>query len=127
MAAKGPFEIPVGMRKVCRRFERWRKGHQGAVLPPDAVAAGKPETDESASAGHGRHGAAAFTGFSRVSAAHKTLHAGDRLWKWWRTSPKNVVMCWRRWVAFITTTRWRGNRNCRRKRGCFSIRSTAGR
>ena len=44
----------------------------------DAVPAGKPETDESASAGHGRHGAAAFTGARRVSVAHKTLHAGDR-------------------------------------------------
>ena len=25
MAAKEPFEIPVGMRRVCRRFERWRQ------------------------------------------------------------------------------------------------------
>jgi hypothetical protein len=24
MAAEEPFEIPVGMRSVCRRFERWR-------------------------------------------------------------------------------------------------------
>ncbi len=49
------------------------------------------------------------------------------LWKWRTTSRKNAAMCWRRWAAFITTTRWRGNRNCRRKTGCVSIRSTAGR
>jgi len=42
-----------------------------AVLPTDAGPAGKPETDESASAGHGRHGAAAFTGARRVSVATK--------------------------------------------------------
>ena len=33
-----------------------------AVLPPDATPAGKPEAGESAPAGHGRNGAAAFTG-----------------------------------------------------------------
>jgi transposase len=49
-----------------------------AVLPPDAVPAGQPETGESTPTGHGRHGAAAFTGASRVSIAHATLHAGDR-------------------------------------------------
>jgi hypothetical protein len=27
MSTKEPFEIPVGIRRVCRRFERWRKGH----------------------------------------------------------------------------------------------------
>jgi transposase len=48
-----------------------------AVLPADAPA-GKPEAGESAPAGHGRHGAAAFTGANRVSIAHATLHAGDR-------------------------------------------------
>ena len=49
-----------------------------AVLPPDAVPADNPEAGESASAGHGRHGAAAFTGARRVSVVHATLHAGDR-------------------------------------------------
>ena len=32
MAAKDTFEIPLGMRRVCRRFERWRAGHK-ARLP----------------------------------------------------------------------------------------------
>jgi transposase len=49
-----------------------------AVLPPDAVPEDTPEAGEPASAGHGRHGAAAFTGARRVSVAHATLHAGDR-------------------------------------------------
>jgi len=49
-----------------------------AVLPPDATPAGKPEAGESAPAGHGRNGAAAFTGANKVAVAHATLHSGDR-------------------------------------------------
>ncbi len=37
MATKEPFEIPVGMRRVCRRFERWRKGHQARLPIPEAL------------------------------------------------------------------------------------------
>jgi len=48
-----------------------------AVLPPDTQPAGKPEGGESAPAGHGRRGAAAFTGANRVAIAHATLHTGD--------------------------------------------------
>jgi len=49
-----------------------------AVLPPDGVLAGKPEAGASAPAGHGRNGAAAFTGANRVAVAHATLHSGDQ-------------------------------------------------
>jgi hypothetical protein len=49
-----------------------------AVLPQDAVPVDKPDTGESAPTGHGRRGAAAFTGANRVSIAHATLHVGDR-------------------------------------------------
>ena len=28
MADKAPLEISAGMRRVCRRFERWRKAHK---------------------------------------------------------------------------------------------------
>jgi transposase len=49
-----------------------------AVLAPDAAPAGKPEAGESAPAGHGRNGAAAFTGANKVAVAHATLHAGDK-------------------------------------------------
>ena len=37
MAAKGASEIPVGMRRVCRRFERWRKGHKARFPFPEAL------------------------------------------------------------------------------------------
>jgi transposase len=58
----------------------WKRNTEktSAVLPQDATSAGKPESGASAPAGHGRHGAAAFTGANRVPIAHATLHAGDR-------------------------------------------------
>ena len=37
MTAKEPFEIPVGLRKVCRRFERWREGHKARLPIPEAL------------------------------------------------------------------------------------------
>jgi hypothetical protein len=37
MSGKEPFEIPVGMRRVCRRFERWRKGHKARLPIPEAL------------------------------------------------------------------------------------------
>ena len=37
MATKEPFESPVGMRRVCRRFERWRKAHTGRLPIPEAL------------------------------------------------------------------------------------------
>ena|SRR5579859_3156518 len=37
MATKEPFEIPVGMRRVCRRFERWRKAQTARLPIPEAL------------------------------------------------------------------------------------------
>ncbi len=37
MAAKDPVEIPVGMRRLCRRFERWRKGYKARLPIPEAL------------------------------------------------------------------------------------------
>jgi hypothetical protein len=37
MTAKDTFEIPVGMRKVCRRFERWRAGPKARLPIPEAL------------------------------------------------------------------------------------------
>ena len=37
MAAKERFEIPVGMRRVCRHFERWRKGHKARLPIPEVL------------------------------------------------------------------------------------------
>jgi hypothetical protein len=41
--AKDPFEISVGMRRVCRRFERWRKGHKGRLPIPEGLWAAAAE------------------------------------------------------------------------------------
>jgi hypothetical protein len=30
-------EIPVGMRRVCRHFERWRKGHKARLPIPEKL------------------------------------------------------------------------------------------
>ena len=49
-----------------------------AVLPQNAPPVDKPNPGESARQGHGRNGAAAFTGAHRVAVAHATLHSGDR-------------------------------------------------
>jgi hypothetical protein len=43
MSAKGPFEIPVGMRRVCRRFEQWRNGHKARLPIPEALWAAAAE------------------------------------------------------------------------------------
>jgi transposase len=48
-----------------------------AVLPPATALAGKPDTSESAPAGHGRNPAAAFRGANKVAVGHPTLHSGD--------------------------------------------------
>jgi len=48
-----------------------------AVLPSDTASAGKPDTSESAPAGHGRNPAAAFRGANKIAVAHPTLHSGD--------------------------------------------------
>ena len=49
-----------------------------AVLPQDAVPVDRPDPGESAHGGHGRNGAATFTGANRVAVAHATLHSGDQ-------------------------------------------------
>ena len=56
---------------------RKRNTEKSSAVLPDAAQAGKPETGESAPAGHGRNGAAAFTGAKKVAVAHATLHSGD--------------------------------------------------
>src|SRR5712692_11176692 len=36
-------EVPADMRRVCRRLERWRKGHQGRLPIPEALWASAAE------------------------------------------------------------------------------------
>ena len=43
MAPKEPFEIPVGMRRICRRFERWRRAHTARLPIPEALWAAAAE------------------------------------------------------------------------------------
>lgn len=43
MAGKAPLEVPAGMRRVCRRFERWRSSHRGRVPIPERLWASAAE------------------------------------------------------------------------------------
>ena len=43
MANQAPLEIPAGMRRVCRRFERWRRGHKARLPIPEALWASAAE------------------------------------------------------------------------------------
>ncbi|HMH63411.1 MAG TPA: IS66 family transposase [Bradyrhizobium sp.] len=71
-------KLKTALHAMAERLLRKRSTEKtSAVLPPDAAPAGKPETGESARAGHGRNGAAAFTGANKVTVAHATLHSGD--------------------------------------------------
>jgi transposase len=49
-----------------------------AVLPQDAAPVDKTDSGESAPDGHGRNGAAAYTGANHVAVAHALLHSGDQ-------------------------------------------------
>lgn len=43
MAAKAVIEVPTGMQKIYRRFERWRSSHQGRLPIPKALWASAAE------------------------------------------------------------------------------------
>jgi transposase len=71
-------KLKTALHAMAERLLRKRSTEKtSTVLPPDAAPAGKPETGESAPCGHGRNGAAAFTGANKVTVAHATLHSGD--------------------------------------------------
>ena len=71
-------QLKTALHAMAERLLQKRSTEKtSAVLPPDAAPIGTPETGASAPVGHGRHGAAAFTGASRVAIVHATLHAGD--------------------------------------------------
>jgi transposase len=72
-------KLKTAIHAMAERLVRERSTEKTrAVLPPDAAPAGKPEASASAPAGHGRNGAAAFTGANQVAVAHATLHSGDQ-------------------------------------------------
>ena len=71
-------KLKTALHAMAEKLVRKRNTEKtSAVLTPVAPA-DNPVAGEAALAGHGRHGAAAFTGARRVSVAHATLHAGDR-------------------------------------------------
>ena len=37
MATKAQLEVPAGMQRVCRRFELWRRSHQGRLPIPERL------------------------------------------------------------------------------------------
>jgi transposase len=71
-------KLKIALHAMAERLLQRRSTEKtSAVLPPDTAPAGKPDTSESAPAGHGRNPAAAFRGANKVAVAHPTLHSGD--------------------------------------------------
>src|ERR1700720_604172 len=70
-------KLKTALHAMAERLVRKRSTEKTSPVMPDAAQPGKPETGESAPAGHGRYGAAAFSGAHKVAVAHATLHSGD--------------------------------------------------
>jgi transposase len=73
--------LKTAVHAMAERLAQWRNTEKTrAVLepkaPPSAVDTA-PQSDTPAPSGHGRNGAAAFTGAGRVAVAHATLRSGD--------------------------------------------------
>ena len=71
-------KLKTALHAMAERLVRKRNTEKTSAVLPDATQTGKPENGESAPAGHGRNGAAAFTGANKVTVTHATLHSGDR-------------------------------------------------
>jgi transposase len=72
--------LKTAVHAMAERLVRRRNTEKtSAVLEPKAppAAVDTPEPEQQAAAGHGRNGAAAFTGANRVAVAHDTLQSGD--------------------------------------------------
>jgi hypothetical protein len=37
MANRAPLEVPAGMQRICRRFDRWRRSHRGRLPIPEGL------------------------------------------------------------------------------------------
>jgi len=73
-------KLKTTVHALLERLARKRNTEKtSAVLEPKAptAAATAPEAQKPAPAGHGRNGAAAFTGANRMAIPHDTLHSGD--------------------------------------------------
>lgn len=71
-------KLKTALHAMAEKLVRKRNTEKTSAVLPDTAQAGKSETGESVPAGHGRNGAAAFTGADRVAVAHATLHSGDQ-------------------------------------------------
>ena len=73
--------LRTAVHAMAERLVQWRNTEKtSAVLEPKALPSGvdmPPEPEKQPPEGHGRHGAAAFTGANRVAVAHATLRSGD--------------------------------------------------
>jgi hypothetical protein len=72
--------LKTAVHAMAERLVRRRNTEKTSVVPEPKVppaAVDTPEPEQQAAAGHGRNGAAAFTGANRVAVAHATLHSGD--------------------------------------------------
>jgi transposase len=79
LSASDGQKLKTALHAMAEKLVRKRSTEKTrVVLPPDGVPAGQSEAGASAQAGHGRKGAAAFTGANRVAVAHATLHIGDQ-------------------------------------------------
>jgi transposase len=71
-------KLKTALHAMAERLQQKRSTEKtSAVLPQDQAPAGKPDTSESAPAGHGRNPASAFRGANKVVVTHPTLHSGD--------------------------------------------------
>jgi hypothetical protein len=43
MASKAQCEVPAGLQRICRRFERWRSSHRGRLPIPEGLWASAAE------------------------------------------------------------------------------------
>ena len=69
-------KLKTALHAMAERLS-WKRSTEKTSAVVDQPSVVERNTGEPAPAGHGRHGALAFTGAKRVSITHATLHTGD--------------------------------------------------
>jgi len=70
-------KIKAALHAMADRLTGKRSTEKTSAVVEKPTTADERNTNKSAPAGHGRHGAAAYPGANTVSVAHATLHSGD--------------------------------------------------
>ena len=70
--------LRTAVHAMAERLVRRRNTEKSSVVLDKPQSSLPADTSKPGPAGHGRNGAAAFTGASRVAVAHATLQSGDR-------------------------------------------------